>query len=210
MTGGDSTKRASPARWVVPLGAVLVVVGVGTAGLAFKPWRSKAAAIAPTETATPIAPGASPETPRAPAAPTLRTVQVSIAPADAKVEVDGRPVDLKDGKVEVRATVGSVHSVRVIAGGLETRADVAIAETGPIPERVELVVPKASGGGPRPTPRTLPAAAVATTGGVTAPAATPPRPSSAAPSSAALPTRSCDPPYTINSAGRHVLKPGCE
>jgi hypothetical protein len=125
---------------------VVVIAAVGAAGLAFGPWRTKAAA-APTHEVTSAAGPVIPPPP-GDSAPSSKTVQVAItAPPDAKVEVDGRLVEVKEGKVDVLGALGSTHAVRVSAGGRETRADIAIAESGPIPARVELVVPRVATGG---------------------------------------------------------------
>jgi hypothetical protein len=77
-------------------------------------------------------------------------VKVSIvAPADAKVEVDGRLVDVKQGTIDVEGLVGSNHPLRVSAAGRDTREEIKITETGPMPARVELVVPRVAAGGNR-------------------------------------------------------------
>jgi serine/threonine-protein kinase len=66
-------------------------------------------------------------------------VQVTIAaPADAKVDVDGSAVAVRAGKVEIEGALGSVHRVRVSAGGRETTTEVILADSGPSPARVAL------------------------------------------------------------------------
>ena len=90
------------------------------------------------------------------------------APPDAKVEVDGRSVDVKEGKIDVLGALGSTHPVRVSASGREARADIAIAESGAVPARIELVVPKVGVGGARPVASASAATGAATTATATA------------------------------------------
>ena len=165
----------SPARWLVPLGAVVVIGAVGAAGFALWP-RKTAAARSDSASIAASAAVASAASSGGPLTPTTRTVQVSIAaPPDAKVEVDGRSVDVKEGKIDVLGALGSTHPVRVSASGREARADIAIAESGADPASIELVVPKVGEGGARPVASAsaaTTATATATTPTVTKPPAT--------------------------------------
>jgi hypothetical protein len=106
-------------------------------------------------------------------APLVASVSV-VAPPDAKVEIDGAPAQLRDGRVELRGALGSVHPVRVLAGGREARAEVVIAESGPVPSRIELAAARA----PAP-PRPPAGSPAATTRAQPAPSA--PKPPSAVP-----------------------------
>jgi serine/threonine-protein kinase len=88
-----------------------------------------------------------PSAARAPAEPQLaalavpsRKVEVAIAPLDARVEVDGRPVVAASGVVAIDGALGSLHRVRVSSAGREIAQDVAITEAGPVPSAVRLEV----------------------------------------------------------------------
>jgi serine/threonine-protein kinase len=137
----------SPARWLVPLGVVGLLGAVVVGVIALAPWRRAPAAV-PSITSVGVAPPASPTMPSSvapatPPAPATSTVHVAVtAPAGATVEVDGRPAEIKEGKVEVSGRLGSVHPVRVIVGASETMAMVVLSESGPIPAKVEVVAPK--------------------------------------------------------------------
>ena len=133
---GTVTGVPAPAkrRWMVPV----VLAGVVAAGaVGFIATRGseapKAAVTAPAPTPPPPAPTPAPD-------PT-RTVELTIAPVDAVIELDGAKAIAHDGTLELKGTVGSVHHVRVEQAGRSTTADVVIAETGPVPARVELAPP---------------------------------------------------------------------
>jgi serine/threonine protein kinase len=150
----EAARRSSRAAWVGAGLLVLAVVG-GVAGVmvgklsdrtagpagtssgasSFVAWVA-ASAGPMTEPST--APVAAPPAPSA-SAPATRVVQVTIgAPADAKVDVDGSAVAVRAGKVEIEGALGSVHRVRVSAGGRETTTEVILADSGPSPARVAL------------------------------------------------------------------------
>lgn len=79
-----------------------------------------------------------------PPPPETRSVRVAVDPADAIVEVDGRATPVKDGTVELRGEVGSVHQVRVARGAQEAVTGVAITYLGAVPTtvRIEAALPK--------------------------------------------------------------------
>lgn len=68
-------------------------------------------------------------------------VQLAVTPSNASVEVDGRPVKVTNGFVELEGPVGTVHYVRAFVGTNETRADVVISLKGAMPGRIEVKVP---------------------------------------------------------------------
>ena len=142
----------------------------------------------------------------APAAPVLtpsspRTDAVALLTPDASVEVDGKSVAVDGARFEITGSVGSVHDVHVHVGSVEQMVKIVMAESGPIPSAVGLPPPSAPPVvPPRPAPRPSGRPAIAA-----APVA-----ASVAQVSSASPGRSCDPPFTIDSVGHHVLKPGCE
>jgi serine/threonine-protein kinase len=149
----EAARRSSRAAWVGAGLLVLAVVG-GVAGVMVGKLSGRAAgpagassgassfasvaASAGSMTEPSTAPVAAPPAPSASAPPT-RVVQVTIAaPADAKVDVDGSAVAVRAGKVEIEGALGSVHRVRVSAGGRETTTEVILADSGPSPARVAL------------------------------------------------------------------------
>lgn len=83
-----------------------------------------------------------------------RTVTVVILPAGAAVEVDGAAAALSEGVLEITGTVGSVHKVKVTAGGVEKSARVVISESGAEPPKIELegAAPTATAKPTGPTP----------------------------------------------------------
>ena len=83
-----------------------------------------------------------PPPPPAPAAGPVeakpRSVKMVVIPADATVEVDGVAAPVTNGVVEIKGPLGSLHTVRIAAGGAETTGDVAITENGASPPKMEL------------------------------------------------------------------------
>ena len=66
------------------------------------------------------------------------------------MEVDGASAAVRDGRVAVRGSVGSVHVVRVRAGSREAKVDVVLADTGPLPDHVDLPASRGASVPPRP------------------------------------------------------------
>ncbi|MFT3775442.1 MAG: serine/threonine-protein kinase [Minicystis sp.] len=105
-----------------------------------------------TDSATPVK--ASAEAPKPSAAPVEeRTVRVAVEPADATAEIDGQQVPVRDGAIELRGALGSVHSVRLVKGAQEATAGVAITPVGAVPARMRIE-PK-PGAQARPTSKAL-------------------------------------------------------
>jgi serine/threonine protein kinase len=69
-----------------------------------------------------------------------RAVKLFVLPKDAKVEVEGTPVEASDGLLELKGNLGSVHKVRVTAGGETKLVEVAITDNGPVPPKIEIDV----------------------------------------------------------------------
>ena len=136
---GATTAVARPKRrWLVPA----VLAGVASAGVAgfFAVQGSGPAPSVPPPVLVAASPA--PVAPRAPAPPDpTRTVEISFAPADAAVEIDGAAALAHDGVVELRGIVGSVHRVKLEQAGRATTSDVVIAATGPVPAHLELAPP---------------------------------------------------------------------
>lgn len=86
----------------------------------------------PTTTAAPV------ETTAATAAPAVRRVKLVVLPADASVEIEGSPAQMRDGTVEIEGALGSVHRVRIFKGKIENTHDVIVTEVGALPAKVEL------------------------------------------------------------------------
>ena len=79
-------------------------------------------------------------------------MRVAIDPADATVEVDGRPAPIVDGTIEVRGVLGSAHHLRIVKGDREASVEVAITSRGPVPPKVkaDLVASAAKPAGVKP------------------------------------------------------------
>jgi serine/threonine-protein kinase len=140
---------ARPGRGLLIAGAAIALTVGGL--LAYKLFGATgpSTATAPTASASVSAPIASAE------APKPRTVRLVILPEGASVEVDGASAEVKDGVVEITGALGSVHDVRVSAGGEQLTRSVVVAESGPVPAKVQIE-PKAPKPGPAvrpPTPR---------------------------------------------------------
>jgi serine/threonine protein kinase len=140
----SSSKVPLIAAAVVALG---ILAGGGVYFVAGSPkpptdTTTQAALPAPQPT---VAPTAAPTV--APAAPVVeeRRVKLVVLPMDASVEIDGQPVTVKDGIVELSGGLGVTRSVRVFKGGSETIEDVAITDMGPLPPKVELTLKRVPG-----------------------------------------------------------------
>jgi eukaryotic-like serine/threonine-protein kinase len=101
------------------------------------PSRRAAMAVEVKGTAAEPAPKITAEPPPA-ALPSVRTVQVSIAPPDSTVDVAGQRIEVRDGTIQITGVPGSVHHVRAVSGGAASEADVVITENGPLPASVEV------------------------------------------------------------------------
>jgi serine/threonine-protein kinase len=101
-----------------------------------------------------------------------RAVKLVVLPAGATVEVDGKAAAVDKGVVEISGALGSVHKVRIAAGGAETTGEVVVTESGAAPAKMELAPPPES-------PTAAPATAAPTTPdapATDAPSATAPAP----------------------------------
>jgi serine/threonine protein kinase len=125
------------------IAAATLVIGGGASAAYFATTRAKPAEnVAPVAAATSAAATAATSVAPVVKAPAPRTVSLAVTPADAKVEVDGKPVELTDGKVSLTGKLGSVYEVRVADGKTEKVEKVAITEAGPVPGEIELPAPK--------------------------------------------------------------------
>jgi len=89
------------------------------------------------------------------APPALRTVRVQISPPTAKVEVDGAARAVVGGFVELSGALGSSHSLHASVGSRQSTEQIAIAESGAVPARIDVGVAAPVG---RPTPAHVDAA----------------------------------------------------
>lgn len=73
-----------------------------------------------------------------------------IVPSDAVVEVDRVRVPVNEGEIEVSGRLGSVHSVHLIRGNRELRAEVCLTEEGVLPRELDFapLLPSSRGGIP--------------------------------------------------------------
>jgi hypothetical protein len=95
-------------------------------------------------------------------------VRVVVLPADARARVDGVDTPVQAGLLAITGSLGSVHHVHLAAGRREASFDVAIAEEGPVPPKLELETPaaKPAGGAPAPPAPKAAAPPPAATGGM--------------------------------------------
>jgi serine/threonine-protein kinase len=128
------------------LGA-LVVIGGAALAWRFDAMRSLIApepsAAVPAAADTPsqppsAAPSTEPSVGIEAGTPTAQTVQLSIEPADAEVEVDGARAVVRSGAVEIVGPLGSTHSVRLRAAGREQTFEVAVADKRAFPAHVAI------------------------------------------------------------------------
>lgn len=157
LAGAESTAKPSLAAralsrrtWALAAGAAVVAV-VGALALR-RPAAPRAAESAPS---APIAFSAAPsaklppsstvvdDAPPPPPPPAPRRVRLEITPRNAAVEVDGVATVVEGGSVEIVGSLGSVHRVRVFKGKSEIAGDVVVAESGAVPARMELPIPRA-------------------------------------------------------------------
>jgi serine/threonine-protein kinase len=102
-----------------------------------------------------------------------RTVQLALVPPTVSAEVDGTPVAVIDGHVDLIGPLGSIHHVRASAGRRMAEADVVITEVGAVPPAIAVL----SQATPRPTAGSHAAAAGdGAKPGAPPPATTPPKP----------------------------------
>jgi serine/threonine-protein kinase len=148
--GHATAGGSSGSRGLLIAGALLALVAGGA--LAYKV-TSPAAATAPAASASaaPAAPASA-----ADVAAKARSVRLVILPEGATVEVDGAPTAVKDGVVEIVGALGSVHEVRVSSDGEQVTRNVVVAESGPVPAKVQLDVKAAAKPGTTPAVRPPP------------------------------------------------------
>ncbi|MEO5728332.1 MAG: protein kinase, partial [Byssovorax sp.] len=149
LTRGPAGAHVVPPRRSV-LGPVLALsLLLGGGGLAAYKLRGSTAAVpvAFETEVTAASPGTATSAPvvsPAPASAEL-SVRLSVEPADATVEIDGRATPVKDGNVDIVGALGSVHRVRVMKGAQEAAANVAISTSGAVPARVQVGTRAAKG-----------------------------------------------------------------
>ena len=124
---------AAPARGTASATILaLALVAIAAVGVAVMRSSSSPSASG-TVTAASIAP--------APAPVPDRTVTLVIVPSDASVEVEGAPVKVRDGVIDLLGQPGSVHKVSVSKAGRRAEFRVVIAEAGAMPPKVALPPP---------------------------------------------------------------------
>ena len=123
-----------------------------------------------------------------------RAVKVFVLPKDAKVEVEGAAVELSDGLLEIKGTLGTVHKVRVSAGGESKLVEVAITDNGPSPAKIEIETKS------QPAPQPTTSAAASASASSSAQSASYPYAPKPKPTSSAAPT------VVPTSAGSRTLR----
>ncbi len=152
QTGGPDTAAGAAQSSKLPLvlGAVAVVALVGGGVFALTRPDGAQGAPVPTDSAAPTtAPTTEPTETAAPttsatvAAPAkAKRVHVVIIPTDAKVEIEGKPVIVKGGVLEIEDVPGSVHRVKAYKGKSSTTVDVVVTESGALPPKIEVKIGK--------------------------------------------------------------------
>ncbi len=124
----------------LPALALPAVLAIGVAGRFFHRQAIAATDDPATTSASPISTAAAAPSGPAVQSPSAeeRTVRLAVEPLDATVEVDGQPAQVRDGAVELRGVLGSVHSVRLVKGSQEATSAVAVTPVGALPERVRI------------------------------------------------------------------------
>ena len=73
--------------------------------------------------------------------PDEQRVAIFVLPGDASVEVDGKPVQRRDGVIELVGKVGDQHRLRVFKGTKTEEKVVTLQEGRAVPSRVDLDEP---------------------------------------------------------------------
>ncbi|WP_437618844.1 protein kinase domain-containing protein [Sorangium sp. So ce1151] len=175
-SGGPLASRtassASSGRSAASSRAPAVLLALGVAGAVVYLAAPRAAApggdVAPAASEAPTAPAEAAGPASVAPGGALRRVVLAVAPRDAAVEVDGAPVEVREGLVEIAGVLGSNHRVRLVSAGVERVGNVVVTENGAFPPTMAIDGPAAgpsgpaagpSGAlGPRPQPPRRPAA----------------------------------------------------
>ncbi|XXY51837.1 serine/threonine-protein kinase [Sorangium sp. So ce269] len=132
-SGASSGRSAAWSRapaFLLALGVVGAVVYLAASRAAAPGGGvAPAASEAPADAAGPasVAPGGA-----------LRRVVLAVAPRDAAVEVDGAPVEVREGLVEIAGVLGSNHRVRLVSAGVERVGNVVVTENGAFPPTMAI------------------------------------------------------------------------
>ncbi len=130
--GGSSRKRFVP----------VLLAAVGLAGMLGVIFTLRTPEAPKTSVVDEAVAKPAPQLANAPAvsnAGALREVRVTIEPADASVEVNGRIVTVNaGGYITISGDLGSKHAVKVFKDKLEQRGDVAITADGAFPDKLSL------------------------------------------------------------------------
>jgi len=148
QTGGTATadQAAPSSKMPLVLGAAAAVALIGGGIFAMTGGEETPAGPTPTETATTsAAPSTEPSETAAPATATAdpaalkpKRVHVVIIPSEAKVEIEGKPVKVNNGVLEIEDVPGSVHRVKAFKGKSSTTVDVVVTEAGALPPKIEV------------------------------------------------------------------------
>jgi serine/threonine-protein kinase len=148
MVQSQTGQQKSSSKLPIAIGAV-ALAALGGVGIYFatRPPALPPQAAVQTQPEAPPAPPPAPvpmvtaapvETAAAPVSTAARRVRLVVLPADASVEIEGKPTPMKDGMIEISGSLGSVHRVRVFKGKNELTQDVIVTEVGASPPKVEL------------------------------------------------------------------------
>ncbi|WP_438003901.1 protein kinase [Sorangium sp. So ce321] len=130
--------------------AVLLALGVAGAVVYLAAPRAAAPGgdVAPAASEAPTAPAEAAGPASVAPDGALRRVVLAVAPRDAAVEVDGAPVEVREGLVEIAGVLGSNHRVRLVSAGVERVGNVVVTENGAFPPTMTIDGPAAGPSGP--------------------------------------------------------------
>jgi hypothetical protein len=137
QTGGDQPKKRSPAPYFAVAGVVILGLagGLGVALTRHSP--APAASAAPQIVMLKSEPATNQIQD-----PVIKSFELAFEPAEAEIQVDGKPVTAVGGRVTLSGPPGSTHDVHLVLDGVDKTQTVAITATGLIPPRLALDMPK--------------------------------------------------------------------
>ncbi|WP_437499509.1 serine/threonine protein kinase [Sorangium sp. So ce1099] len=140
--GSRTASNASSGRAAARSRAPAVLLALGVAGAVVYLAAPRAAApggdVAPAASEAPTAPGEAAGPASVGPGGALRRVVLAVTPKDAAVEVDGAPVEVREGLVEIAGVLGSNHRVRLVSAGVERVGNVVVTESGAFPPTMAI------------------------------------------------------------------------
>ena len=187
---GQSTAASarSPLKWLYPVLGVAGMVGITAGVFVYRSSNARPNAALAAEPPKPIPEATGGGIPVKGPEKTKASAKVTLSPASAQATLDGNPVSVQNGEIEVSGAIGSVHRIEISLDGKSAKADIVLSEGGAVPARVELAMPTAAsaqkpiaaGKSPQAPVPASSAAAASTAATPATPKPTPPKPPVAA------------------------------